>query len=111
MNGTTHIYKIGEIVPEGYTLTFDGYNLVNTKKDDPKTENPDTDSKPTTDPKPDTDPKPGTDPKPTPKPDSKPKPKPGTKNPTTGDAGVMGFILTACAAAGAFVVVRKRRNK
>ncbi len=111
VNGTTHIYKIGEIVPEGYTLTFDGYNLVNTKKDDPKTENPDTDSKPTTDPKPDTDPKPGTDPKPTPKPDSKPKPKPGTKNPTTGDAGVMGFILTACAAAGAFVVVRKRRNK
>lgn len=116
-NGTRHTYKVGEIVPAGYEVSFDGYNLVNTKKDDPGTEpKPDTDPKPETDPKPSTDPKPTPkpDPKPTPKPDPKPDPKPaprpGTKNPTTGDAGVIGFALTALAAAGALVIVRKKRK-
>ena len=120
-NGKLYTYRVEEKVPAGYTASYNGYNIVNTKTPEPKpVPKPDPTPTPTPEPKPKPEPKPV--PKPGPKPEFKPIPKPVPKpqprpinkpvpNPITGDAGYGIYIASLALASIAFVIIKRKKKK
>lgn len=100
-DGEKVIYKVGEIVPKGYEVSFDGLNLINTKVEDDDAEEPVDPEKPVTE-------KPKTE---APKKDAqKTEPKKDAA-PKTGDAGVLlPLLLAGFGVAGVGLLERKRRK-
>lgn len=93
LDGNAYAYTVKEIVPNGYEVSYNGYDIVNTKKDKPKPE-----------PKPE--PKPTTPAKPT-----KSSTKASGKNPYT-FVGGYGLHMSAILFTGAaFIVADKKRRK